>query len=299
MLKDGWVTIPFFPGSIGIETVRVDLADGSSQSLPELIQTPTVDNRDHDRRTAQFVRDTKGYSLIARGPGVFTIQATFCIPLGIEDLIHTLTFIPPPSVINRVTLRIPEKGVRLIQTEPAGRVDQSDNETAFQAVLSQSDVLKLSWRIEKDAGIVRKTQATLHSLTTIDKSAVTVFSKAVLKHIGSLDQIAFHVPSDVEIINVTSPNIDRWYVEQAGKSQVIRIAGQSDRHADVEISLSYRVQVPALPAQISIPMVEVHGVDMLDGFVGVEINGNLEAVAESVKNGSLIPAKNLPKTLWN
>lgn len=287
VLKEGWITIPFFPNDVGIETVRIEPVNSSPETASD------------NNRTPQFIRDENGYSLIAKGPAAFRIQAIFHIPVQIQNFIHTLTFLPPRSVINRMTIQIPEKGVRVIHTTPAGRMIQEENAAIFETILSERDTLKLSWKIEKDAGITRKKQAVLHSLASVEKSGISVFTEVILKHIASLDPIAFYLPPDVEIINVTSPDIERWDVKQTETSQIINVAGQTDPHASVRISLSYRIRLPSLPAKTGIPIIDIREIDMLEGFLGVEIIGNLEVTSEGVKNGIAIPAKNLPKALWN
>lgn len=298
VLKDGWVNIPFFPNDVAIERVHADISTPSVKQVSEdSEQTSRTSN--NSKQTAQFVRDTDGYSLIARGPGFFKIQAIFHIPVQIKNLVNTISFLPPRSVINRVAVQIPGKGIRLIHTMPPGKVTQKEKTVTFQTVLSEQDTLKLSWRIEKDAGIIRKKQAVLHLLASVDKSAVSVLSRIVLKHVTSLDQVGFYLPLNVEIINLTSPNIDKWHVEQAEKYQVVKIAGQADPHSKVGISLSYRIRLPDLPAKIDIPITEIREIDTLEGYLGVEILGNLEVTSESVKNGMHVPGKNLPKALWN
>ncbi|MCP4111764.1 MAG: RNA methyltransferase [Desulfobacteraceae bacterium] len=296
VLKDGWVNIPFFPNDVGIESVHIDIADPSVRQSSEDSEQAAGNK---SRQTPQFVRNTKGYSLIARGPGFFTIRAVFHIPVQTENLVNTISFVPPRSVINRMSVQIPEKGVRLIQTTPPGSITQKENSVAFQTILSERDTLKLSWRIEKDAGIVRKKQAVFHSLASIGKSSVSVLGRIKLKHVASLDQVGFYLPLNVEIVNLTSPGIDKWHVEQTEEFQVVKIAGQPDPHSSVEISLSYRVRLPELPAKIDIPITEIREIDTLEGYLGVEILGNLEVTSENVRHGMQIPAKNLPKALWN
>jgi len=290
VLKKGWVTIPFFPNDVGIETLNT----ASAENPPE-----TVSHAWENRDSAQFVRGADGYSLIAKGPGSFSIQAIFHIPVRIENLVRTLSFLPPRAVINRMMIQFSDKGVYLTQTSPAGRLTRKEDATAFEAVLSERDTLKLSWKIEKDAGITRKKQAVLHSLVSVDKSAVSVFARVLLRHVASLDQTGFHLPPNAEIINVTSPVIEKWHVEHTEKSQIVRLTGQTDRHTAAEISLSYRIRLPSLPAKVDVPMLEVRDVDTLEGFAGVEIIGNLEVMSQGVSKGIRIPAKNLPKALWN
>jgi hypothetical protein len=299
VLKDGWVTIPFFNQKVSIEEVHIDSAPRLLQTADKASPSPVRDNPGDAKQNAQFVRDAGGYALVARGPGAFAIETAFRAPLEVDNFVQTLNLVPPRSVINRVSLRIPGKGVRLIEPIPMGQVVQHENETTFQSVLGETDAFRLSWKIEKDAGMARKKQVTVHSLMSVDKNAVSVLSKVSLRHIESLDQLAFEAPSDVEIINLTSPAIERWHVEQKGNVQIIKVSGQPDLRSDMEISLSYRVQLPSLPARIDAPIVDVQGIDTMEGFLGVEIVENVDVTAETVRNGTLVSAKNMPKDLWN
>jgi hypothetical protein len=274
VLKDGWVMIPFFSGNIGIEAAKIDVQE------------------------AQFVKDTDGYRLIARGPGILSICVTFRVPVQIDNLLHTLSFKTPRAVINRVRLRIPGKGVTIVQADPRAQITQAEDAMIFQTVLGESDELKVSWSIEKEDGVSRKSSAQVLSLVSVEKAALSVFSTVVLKNLVALDQVQFQIPADVEILDVKSPEIERWSAEQAGETQIITMTGQNDRHAAIEIALSYRRRIPALPVQAPVPMVDVSGVDDLEGFLGVEVLDNLEVTSGEAQNGVSVPAKNLPKALW-
>ena len=274
VLKDGWVMVPFFSGNIGVESVNID-APG-----------------------AQLVKDTDGYRLIAKGPGNFPIRATFRAPVQIDNLLHTVAFKTPRAVINRVALRIPEKGATIVQADPRAQITQTDDVTTFQTVLGESDEFKVSWSIEKEAGISRKSAAQLLSLASVEKSAISVLSTVVLKNVVSLEQVQFRLPPDVEILDVKSPDIERWTAEQSGEAQIIKLTGQKERRAAMEIALSYRRRIPTLPVQVPVPILDVSGIDDLEGFLGVEVLENLEVTAGEIQNGIQIPAKNLPQALW-
>lgn len=298
VLKTGWTSIHFFPDNVGIESVNIYPADNSKDYLSPGMESEWQENQDVEEVLAQFVWGKDGYSLIAKGPGVFAVRVTFHIPLQIENLIHTLLLTPPPSVINRFMLHIPEKEVNILQTNPYGHITQTDEGMTFQTVLSKRDTLKLVWKVEKDAGVYRKSIAVMRSLASVEKSTISVSNTVILKHLVSLDQVKLHVPLDVEILNVTSADIERWSTEQSEHTQVIKFTGQTDRRTPVELELVYRLRLPSLPAQVAIPIITIDGVDTLEGFLGVEILGNLEITPEEAYNKFLIPAKNLPKVLW-
>ena len=143
VLKEGWVTIPFFNNEVGIETIRIELSKPNK---------PDESNNDpaKELHLAHFVRDTKGYSFLAKGPKIFTIQVSFYVPLQMDELTYTLSFPPPRSVTNHLTLRIPEKGVNILQINANSQFTQEPQLTTVETVLSERDTLKLSWKIEKD-----------------------------------------------------------------------------------------------------------------------------------------------------
>jgi hypothetical protein len=284
ILKEGWVKIPFFQNDVGIETITIN-------------ETSTVEPNS-EQQFAQFVRESKGYYLVAKGPKTLTIEVSFRVPIQVKELTYSLSFIPPRAVINHISLRIPEKGVNVVQMTSHSQLIQEDEVTTIESVLSERDPLKLSWKVEKDSSINRKSQAVLHSLASVNKSDIFVLSSIILKHVSSLDKIAFRLPLNVEILNVTSLHIEQWSTEKLADAQVIKIAGQSDPRTELKIDLSYRLRLSALPAELAMPSVAIIGTDTLEGFLGVEAVGNIEVNSKQVKNGVLIPAKNLPKRLW-
>ena len=309
VLKDGWLKVPFFHDDVGIEAININVLkplepseNGAIATDDSTISQPTairLQNEQKEKATlAQFVRDTQGYYLLAKGPKAFTIQVTFRVPIQVKGLIYRLSFMPPRAVINHVTLRIAEKGINVVQKTAHSLIKEENGITTIETVLSERDTLKLGWKVEKDSSISRKSRAILHSLASVDKSDISVSSTIVLKHVGSLNNIAFHFPLNVEIVNVTSLDIEQWATEKLEESQVIKMTGHSDPRSAVKIDMSYRLRLSSLPADIAIPAVEIMGTDTLEGFLGVEVLGNLEVNAKQVKSGILIPAKNLPKKLW-
>ncbi len=281
ILKKGWVSIPFFGNDIGIETIKITNSAENEQTL------------------TQFVRNSKGYYLLAKGENAYTIQVTFRVPVQLNELTYSLSYLPPRSVINHILLKIPEKGVHIVKMNAHSQlIQQTDEMTSIETVLSERDSLKLAWKVEKDSGINRKSIAILHSLASVDKSDISVFSTIVLKHLATLNKVAFKLPLNVEIINVTSVDIEQWAIEKQDNSQIIKISGKSDPRTAIKIDVSYRIRLAKLPAKMAIPTIEIVGTDTLEGFMGIEALGNIEVNSEAVKHGILIPAKNLPKKMW-
>jgi hypothetical protein len=177
-------------------------------------------------------------------------------------------------------------------------VVQTEEVTTVETVLSERDELKLRWQIDQDSGVSRKSLATYQALASVNKSDLTVVNTIVLKYITSLTPVTFRLPQTVEILNVSSLDIEQWTTEKQESFQVIKLTGSTDSRTPVKIDISYRWRLPALPAEVTIPTLEVTGIDNVEGFLGVEVLENLEVTATEVKEGVLIPAKNLPKPLW-
>ena len=149
ILKSGWTTFQLLPAQVGIESVRVTQNDAAPTLSPlaDAAATPSA------VPIAQLVRGDKSYDVIAQGPAEFTLAVVFYAPIQVDNLTYSFELTPPPAVMNRVTVEIPEKSVNLLKMSPAGRVDQIDNGTMFWTVLSKNDTLALSWQIEKETGI--------------------------------------------------------------------------------------------------------------------------------------------------
>jgi hypothetical protein len=299
ILKEGWLKLPFFQNDVGIEAINITVSEMPASKAAIEESTPSKPLKLQPDQPAQFVREPNGYFLLAKGPTLLALQVTFRVPIQVNDLTYTLAFLPPRAVINHITLQIPEKSLNVVQKTSHTQVFQEQNEhTTIETILSERESLKLGWKIEKDSGLNRKSQATLHTLASIDKSDIVVSSTLLLKHVASLEQITFHLPLNVEIINVTSLDIEQWSTEKLAASQVVKIVGTSDPRTEVKIDIAYRLRLAALPAEIEIPAIDIRGTDALDGFLGLEVLGNLDVNAKQVQNGIQIPAKNLPKGLW-
>ncbi len=302
IFKKGWNTVSFFPKEVGIEAITFNplaTTTDASGSVNDLANSrPSRKSAAEEQKIAQLVRDANGYSLLAQGPQTLTMQVIFHVPLQMEELTYTLSFLPPKAVINRLHLSISEKGVTMLQMPPHSQVTQTEELTTVETVLSERDELKLRWQIDQDSGVSRKSLATYQALASVNKSDLTVVNTVVLKYVDSLTPITFQLPQTVEILNVSSLDIEQWTTEKQESFQIIKLTGPADSRTPVKIDISYRWRLPTLPAEVTIPTLEVTGIDNVEGFLGVEVLENLEVTATKVKEGVLIPAKNLPKPLW-
>lgn len=289
ILKTGWTTFQLLPAQVGIESVRVTQNDAATTLSPiASAATPSP--------VAQLVRGDKSYDVIAQGPAQFTLAVVFYAPIQVDNLTYSFELTPPPAVMNRLSVEIPEKAVNLLKMSPAGQLTQTDGRTTFQTVLSKNDILALSWQIEKETGIARKSSADALTLVTVEKTALSMSSMIALNNLPSLEQVELHLPKDVDILNVSSADIERWTTEQTDAAQVIKLTGQIDGRKTVNLTVAYRAQLPSLPAKAAVPVAQIKGVELVSGFVGVEIVGNLD-VTSAEQNKFMIPAKNLPKAL--
>ncbi len=298
IFKPGWVTIPLFSNDVGIEAVNITVIHAEkSQATVNNNLTPAAANNTQPNIN-QLIRDTNGYHLFATGPQQLALQVVFYLPIQVKESIYTLTFIPPRAVVNHLFLRIAEKGVTLVQPPPYSQINQQKDITTVETVLSEHDNFQLRWQIKTDSGITRKSLAIIRALASIDKAELVVINTIIIKYLTSLEQIAFHLPVDVEILNVTSSDITQWSTEKLAQSQVIKIVGHQNSPAQIKIEISYRRRFNDLPLETNIPTITITGVDNLEGFLGIEALGNLEVTTKKVTNGVLIPAKNLPPALW-
>jgi hypothetical protein len=277
ILTDDWVKIPFFQNDVAIEAITIN---------------------ETSKTKAQFMSNNQGYYLLANGAETLNIEISFRVPIQVNELTYSLAFIPPPSVINNISLRIPEKTINILETSSNSQITQENEFTTIKSILSEADSLKLNWQVEKDNSINRKSQAIVHSLASVNKSDILISSSITLKYIQSLNKLAFRLPLNVELLNVRSLDIEQWSTEKLINAQVIKIAGQSEPPTEFKIDLSYQLRLSELPIETVIPTVEIIGTDTLEGFLGVEAVGNIEVNSKQIKNGILIPAKNIPKTLW-
>ena len=294
ILKTGWTTFQLLPAEVGIESVNVTQREAapSEDAAPTLppVATPPSAN------IAQLVRGDKSYDIIAQGPAQFTLAVVFYAPIQVDNLTYAFALTPPPAVMNRMTVEIPENAVNLLKMSPAGQVTQADGRTTFRTVLSKNDTLALSWQIEKETGIARKSSADVHTLVTVEKTALSMNSMIALNNLLSLEQVELHLPKDADILNLSSADIERWTTEQTDAAQIIKLTGQIDGRKTVNLTVTYRAQLPSLPAKADVPVAQIKGVELVSGFVGVEVVGNLD-VTSAEQNKFMIPAKNLPKPL--
>lgn len=281
VLTTDWVIVPIFPVEVGVESLTLH-PDPASTEFP-----------------TAFTKDKQGYALLTKGPQRLTLKAVIQVPITETELTYHLTFAPPKAVVNQVQLHIPEKGVQLLQTPQYSQIETADSGTTLKIV--PQDTLKLAWRIEKDSSLSRKSSATLHTLISVNPAELLMSAHLELEHVTDLDSLALRLPTGVEIINLTSPDIERWSSQKDDQKdstgQLIKIAGPA--HSPLKLDLSYRLKLATALGTVSVPMPTVEGVETLEGFAGVEVLGNLEATTPDTTTTALaIPPKNLPKEMW-
>lgn len=296
VFTDGWTVIPFLPGTIGVEGAQIAPIEESTDT--SALTSWLSSEKNAPRPAAQIVRGADGYDIIARGPAMFAVDAPFTAPVEMENQMHAVTLTPPAAAINTVTVTFQEKGVTIAELTPPGDITQTDESTSIHSSLGQHDQFRVTWKVDKDTGRHRKRSAVVQSLVSVEKSALTVTSAIVLNGLTAFDQAALLLPADVEITRVSSAMIDGWAAEQTEAGQRVTLSGELDRRAPVELSVAYRAPLPELPAQVSIPAIGVEGVELIDGFAGVEVLGSLDVTPADGDQRFLIPAKNLPDALW-
>jgi hypothetical protein len=294
---EGWTAIPFLPAHVGLDALTIaPEEDARTAHAGWPLRMGARANAAPPM--AQVVRGRDGYDIVARGPAAFVVEARLKEPVRVENLAHTLTLTPPPAVMNTIALETHEKGFALEQATPSAQVTQTGDQTTIQAILGQHDEFRLVWKIDKDTGLHRKRSASIHALASIEKSALTMTATLALSALTALDQAILRLPAEVDILRVSSATIDGWSAEPTETGQRLTLTGAIDPRVPVEVTLAYRMALPELPARVALPMVVVEGLEVSEGFVGVEALGNLDVAPVDADAGFLIPAKNLPDDLW-
>ncbi|MCK5719558.1 MAG: hypothetical protein KAH84_06360 [Thiomargarita sp.] len=297
ILKDGWVKIPFFANTVGISSIKIYEQNSNATVTSVNLQ---LENKQNNKQRAQFLRDKDGYYLLTKGYHALNIEANLYAPIQVNELNYSFAFTPPRAVINRIRLAINEKGVNVIDKTVHTYLIQAENGgTIIETILSEHEKLKLGWKIEKDSGTNRKSEAILYTLSSINKSNIIIHNTAILSYLNSFEQVTFSVPLNVEILDVSSVDIEQWTIEKWENTQLIKIIGQSKPRTITKVDISYQLKYASLPAEkIKLPSMKIIGTDTIEGFMGVEVLGNLEITTIGITDGMQMLAKDLPKILW-
>lgn len=288
-LTNDWTIIPLFSADTGVEALTITAATPTpakttGMTTPETPQPPPT-------YTHSFLHDKQGYALLTQGAQTLTLNAVIHLPVQQEELTYQLTLTPPRAVINRLQLHIPEKGVQLLKTPPYSQITSSETGTTLAVVPHES--VHFSWRIEKNSTANRKSTAALQTLISVTPTELLMTSHILLEQVADLNQISLKLPLSVEIMTLTSPDIEQWFTQKETAFQQIKIAGQARN--PITLDLSYRLKLAAL-GDIRVPMPSLEGVEAREEWAGVEVLGNLEATTPA--NTAMVPPKNLPKALW-
>lgn len=299
LFKAGWITFPLFSQPIAVESVRIEPAVEDTGRFATLKEYLGQESQAAEMFPAQLINTPTGYDFFGRGPGSFTARIVFQAPIRTENFTQTFRLHVPQAVMSQLEMAFPEQGARLLESSSPGVMTQQEGQPAtFRAALTEQDELTMVWKLEKEAGIRRKSLASVYSLASVEKTVMTVDSLLVIQRLSSLEELELFLPPEVEILEVSGDALTRWYIEPSAERQRLVLVGQQEQDETLEINIAYRIRLQNLPAQASVPIITVQGIDTLEGFLGIQVLDNLEITTGETQHGVLIPAKNLPQPLW-
>ncbi|MGE0432651.1 MAG: hypothetical protein AB7S36_10360, partial [Planctomycetota bacterium] len=284
-----------------------------------------------------------GHSLLVREPGRYHLALEFSCGFLAESGRSGVALGIPRAAVNRVALAIPRTGidvssrrcldVQVRTVDKPGKDDMlTEAHTRFDGVFPPCDDLQVEWTqaIEEEEAdkVAVKPQLTAEvgTLASVGEGMVVCRSKVHYDVVqGSVSRLAFRLPSDVNVLSVTSPAAKTWRVRgndanapgadpihsgernpgidgqglQAGPDEILLEVNLSyDVASAHDVDVVYERKMADTSGSVRVPVIDVLGVERQRGFVGVEARTNVEVSVKEQEAVARVDIQELPRPLW-
>ncbi|MCB9644644.1 MAG: hypothetical protein H6728_16340 [Myxococcales bacterium] len=242
-------------------------------------------------------RRKDGSSWLLLSKGKHTLHYVLQLPVPKARGEHKLALELPASPQGVLQLRFqgPDWSV---YTEPASQVVMTHPKGQTHAMLRlpASGKLTLHWkgkRIERDEQ--KRFRATIQQWVTLQERLMSVRVQSQIEVVtGSLRQIRFKVPADVEVLHVGGKGVTEWYQvgREAGSQIWLVQLGYAVREKQ---SLVVKMERQGLQAgkAVVLPEFQVLGAEEVNGDIGVQARADTEVSHESAQGASPVDVRSL------
>jgi hypothetical protein len=243
--KKGWVLLPLVErGNTGIgeaETGKAVLrskADGADLLLPE--------------------------------KGVYELTLKIYAPILRRDGKSFVTLNLPRAAVSRLSVSVPGTGLEFTLNPAAAYTTQiTGGVTDFSCFFGSGAQQEIAWGA---AQAVTQMQPLVLASTKMN-TKIGVSSVSTQADIGfrilraPISELKIKLPGQQEVLGVTGAGIKEWKLEAAGAQKTLVIIPEKPLKDDYALKLQLEAPIPALPAEVRVPEIEIVGAAQASGEV--------------------------------
>ncbi|MBI5498140.1 MAG: hypothetical protein HY904_24270 [Deltaproteobacteria bacterium] len=297
-------------------TARVDVLGTERQVQPLLGSAGALLGARVDGKPAGASLAGDRYA-VALAPGSHVVEMEVVVPVASEGP-SELALAVPSAVAAQLTAELPGRGWQVqVGGAPDVAVRAEGARTTVSTALGVTETLSMSWvrgegeapdeelPDEKPDGAAAqpgKARATVLHEVAVDETVLrgTVRVTATIQK-GTRTSMVVALPSGVEVLDVTAPDLREWNAAQDGDRKRVNVVFRYGRTGEVPLTLRYEQAIKEAgdKATVQVPEPVVEEMESERGFVGVEAAPGVEVSLSRVEGGEAMDGRDLPSDLWS
>lgn len=272
----GWITVPLAPTSVALKSAKI-----GGQDAPIFISGGW-------------------YTLVTDKKGTLNVQLELAASVFEANGQSSMSFPMAPSGGTQVSLDVPATGdldftvaqAHFLKDEAKGGMRH------MEAILPATGNLAISWQREitsEEIAQEGRVYAEVHSLVGVAEGVMSGHSDVnyTIVHQG-VETLFVALPSDVTILDVKGNGIREWTVSSADGFQTVQVDLNFEALGAYRLMVDYELPLADQATEMTIPNLQVGGVERVKGFVGVAALSNLEVVDGTVTGARRVDVRELP-----
>jgi hypothetical protein len=254
-------------------------------SFPVLDSTAVLTGFDLGSRYLRLVNGPAGYSIEASEEGDYRVSLKYLAPVDEKDGLWSLRMGIPPTLKNRIVLRLPEKDLD-VRSEQAVYLAKSEPEaggTVVTASLGPVQNFCLSWRprvrktkLEKVAFFCEANTYALFEPGVVEVTSLVRFQIAQ----GELKTVTLSVPEGMSVTSVSAPGLATWRFDPDGHA----LEAVLEKPVSGDFTLMVVAQIPreGLPYEAAIGALSVRDADRQHGSLALSVPETVQISADKM-----------------
>jgi hypothetical protein len=283
---EGWITVPLLPTTVALESA-------------------TMGGRD-----APIYLQNGWYHLITDKKGVLDLRLSFAVSTWESGGQNGFSFAMAPSGGTQVTVSVPAENALDFQVANAQQTQRRarGDRQVLEALLPATGNLAVTWQRAADEETPEgdpeavaeqpRVYAEHQALVGVAEGLMQCTSAVhySILHAG-VESLTVDLPADVTVLDVKGNGLRDWSVEQQKDRNVITAELNFEAKGSYSLYLNYEKQLPEGSAKVSVPDLQIQGVERVKGWVGVDARSALEIASGEVQNASTVDVRELPTAI--
>lgn len=230
--------------------------------------------------------ESPGMKVLLPEKGAYTLRLKFYAPVIVNGSRRSVTLRLPRAGVSRLDLTVPGDGLEF-EMKPAAAFSTvaGAGATQLSCVIGAAESQELSWGTGTQ---VAKMDPLILAQTTLKVAVGTgsISTQAELMYRllrAPVTELRIGLPEAQEVLGVTGSGIREWRVEPpAAGRKVLVVVAEKPLKDEYRLGLTLEAPVANLPAEVTVPEIEIVGASYARGQVTVSAEGQLDVTPKTL-----------------